>query len=121
MANTFTRSIKSSLVQSSTGTNEANTATTFDVVTAGGAATLIVLSVLVSNKTGSSANANLYLAPSGGISNGTYLIKNAPVPAGSSLEMISGSKIIMTASDVLRASADTSTALDITVSYLQQT
>jgi hypothetical protein len=37
------------------------------------------------------------------------------------LEMISGSKIIMNASDVLRASSDTASALDITVSYLQQT
>jgi len=50
-----------------------------------------------------------------------FLIKNAPIPAGSSLEMISGSKVIMTANDVLRASSDTSSALDITVSYLQQT
>jgi len=119
MANTFTRSTKSSLVQSTTGTNESNTATTFDIVTAGGSATLILLSVLISNKTGSSANGNVYLLPSGGT--GVYLLKNAPVPAGSSLEMISGSKIIMTANDILRASSDTASALDVTISYLQQT
>jgi hypothetical protein len=35
--------------------------------------------------------------------------------------MISGSKIIMTANDILRASSDTASALDVTISYLQQT
>jgi hypothetical protein len=50
-----------------------------------------------------------------------YLIRNAPVPTGSSLEIISGSKIIMEPGDVLRARSDTATALDISVSYLEQT
>ena len=119
MANTFTKSTKSSLVQATTGTNESNTSTTFDIDTAGSTATLIVLSILISNKSGSSANANVYLLPNGGT--GVYLIKSAPVPAGSSLEMISGSKIIVNSSDIIRASSDTSAALDITISYLQQT
>ena len=114
MANTFTKSTKSSLL-----TADVTSSATTNVVTAGGTATLIILSILVSNKTGSSANANIYLVPNTG--DAAFLIKNAPVPAGSSLEMISGSKIIMNASDVLRASSDTATALDITISYLQQT
>lgn len=119
MANTFTKVTKSSLVQATTGTNESNTSTTFDILTVGAGATVIVLSVLISNKAGSSANTNVYLLPSGGT--GVYLIKNAPVPAGSSLEMISGSKIIANTGDIIRASSDTSAALDITISYLQQT
>jgi hypothetical protein len=114
MANTFTKSTKSSLV-----TADVTSSATTNVVTAGSTATLIILSILVSNKTGSSANGNIYLLPSSG--DAAFLIKNAPIPAGSSLEMISGSKVIMTANDVLRASSDTSSALDITVSYLQQT
>lgn len=114
MANTFTKSTKSSL-----STADVTSSSATNVVTAGGTATLIILSVLVSNKTGSSANGNIYLLPNTG--DAAFLIKNAPIPAGSSLEMISGSKVIMTASDVLRASSDTSSALDITISYLQQT
>jgi hypothetical protein len=114
MANTFTKSTKSSL-----STNDVTSSATTNVVSAGGTATLIVLSVLISNKTSSSANANLYLLPNTG--DAAFLIKNAPIPAGSSLEMIGGSKIIMNSSDVLRASSDTASALDITVSYLQQT
>jgi hypothetical protein len=50
-----------------------------------------------------------------------YIIRNAPVPAGSSLEIISGSKIIMESSDVLRIRSGTATALDVAVSYLEQT
>lgn len=114
MANTFTKSTKSSL-----STADVTSSSATNVVTAGGTATLILLSILVSNKTGSSANGNIYLLPNTG--DAAFLIKNAPIPAGSSLEMISGSKVIMTASDVLRASSDTSSALDITISYLQQT
>jgi len=49
------------------------------------------------------------------------LIRNAPVPAGSSLEIISGNKVIMESSDILRARSDTASALDIAVSYLEQT
>lgn len=114
MANTFTRTTKSSLL-----TADVTSSATTDVVTVSSTATIIILSVLISNKLGSSANANVYLSASSGDS--TFLLKNAPVPAGSSLEIIQGSKLILLGNDVLRASSDTSSALDITVSYLQQT
>jgi hypothetical protein len=113
MANTFKVDTKSSLV------TDAVSNSTTNVLSAGGTATVILLSVLVSNKTGTSANVDVYLLTNTG--DDVYLIRNAPVPAGSSLELISGSKIIMEASDVLRARSDTSTALDIAVSYLEQT
>jgi hypothetical protein len=74
---------------------------------------------MVSNKSGASANVDVYLVTNTG--DDVYLIRNAPVPAGSSLELISGNKVIMESSDVLRARSDTATALDIAVSYLEQT
>ena len=89
------------------------------IVTAGASATNILLSILVSNKTGSSANVDIQLDVNSG--DDVFLIRNAPVPAGSSLEIISGNKVIMESSDVLRARSDTATALDIAVSYLEQT
>ena len=88
------------------------------VLTAGATATNILLSILVSNKTGTSADVDVYLETTG---DDVYLIRNAPVPTGSSLEIISGSKIIMEPNNVLRARSDTATALDISVSYLEQT
>ena len=89
------------------------------IVTAGASATNILLSILVSNKTGSSANVDIQLDANTG--DDVFLIRNAPVPAGSSLEIISGNKVIMESSDVLRARSDTASALDIAVSYLEQT
>lgn len=113
MANTFKIETKSSLV------TDAVSNTTTNVLSAGATATIIVLSVLVSNKTGTSSNVDVYLVTNTG--DDVYLIRNAPVPAGSSLELISGNKVIMESSDVLRARSDTSSALDIAVSYLEQT
>ena len=81
--------------------------------------TLIVLNALVANKTSTSANVDVYMVPNSGDS--VYLLKSVPVPAGSSLELITGSKIILESSDVLRGRADTASALDLTVSYLDQT
>lgn len=113
MANTFKNNTKSSLVTA------AITDPSATVVTTGGTATLIILSILVSNKTGSSANADVYLDRATG--DDVYLIRNAPIPAGSTLEIISGNKVILQSSDKLQARGDTASALDMTVSYLEQT
>ena len=51
---------------------------TATVVTAGGTATLIVLSILISNKTGSSASTDIYIDRNTG--DDIYLIRNAPIP-----------------------------------------
>ena len=113
MANTFKIDTKSSV--SNAGTSDAAT----NVVTAGGSATLVLLSCLLSNKTGTSANVDVFLVTNTG--DDVFLIKNAPVPAGSSLEIIAGSKIIMESNDVLRINAGTASALDASMSYLEQT
>ena len=112
MANTFKIETKADLVT----TAITNTAT--NVLSAGASATHVLLSILVSNKTGT-ADVDIYLVTNTG--DDVYLIRNAPVPGGGSLEIISGSKIIMESSDVLRARADTASTLDISVSYLEQT
>ena len=113
MANTFKQATKSSLSTNAVSSNST------DVLTAGNSSTLIILNALVANKTTTSANVDVYLVPNSGDS--VYLLKSVPVPAGSSLELITGSKIILESSDVLRARCDTSTAMDLTMSYLDQT
>jgi hypothetical protein len=113
MANTFKNDTKSSLVTAVITDPSAT------VVTAGGTATLIILSILASNKTSTSANVDVYIDKS--VGDDVYLIRNAPVPAGSSLELISGNKVIMEAGDKLQARCGTATAVDVTVSYLEST
>ena len=113
MANTFKIDTNADL------TTAVITDATAVVLTASASSTLILLSILVSNKSGSSANVDIQLDSNTG--DDVFLIRNAPVPAGSSLEIISGSKIIMESSDILRARSNTASALDIAVSYLDQT
>ena len=46
-----------------------------------------------------------------------YIIKNAPIPAGSSLELIDGgSKIVVQSGDKLRAKSNATDSLDVVVS-----
>ena len=113
MANTFKIDTKSSVSNAATG----DAATT--VVTAVGSATLVILSILISNKTAASAQVDVFVVKNSG--DNVFLIKNAPVPAGASLEIISGSKIILESSDILRINSNTASALDAAVSYLEQT
>ena len=113
MANTFKIDTKSSVSNAETGSSGTN------VVTAGGSATLVLLSCLISNKTGTSATVDVFLVTNTG--DDVFLLRNAPIPAGSSLELISGSKVIMESSDVLRVRTDTASAIDVAVSYLEQT
>ena len=108
MANTFKIDTKSSV--STSGSN---------LVTAGGSATLVILSILIANKTAASAQVDVFVNKNSG--DNVFLIKNAPVPGGSSLEIISGSKIILESSDVLQITSNTASALDASVSYLEQT
>ena len=112
MANTFKVDTKASV------TTQVITHADAIIVTAGGSATCVLLSVLLANKTGTSADVDVYLETTG---DDVYLIRNAPVPAVSSIECISGSKVIMEATDKLRVRCGTATAIDVSVSYLEQT
>ena len=113
MANTFKSDTKLNVV------TDAVTSTNATVVTAGGSSTLVLLSILLSNTSAASQDVDVALIKNSG--DNTHIIKNAPVPAGSSLEIIAGSKIIMESSDVLRIRAATASKIDATVSYLDQT
>ena len=112
MANTYKSDVKANVV------TDALSASTTVLVTASGSSTLVLLSILLSNKVASSTDVDVFLETAG---DDVFLIKNAPVPAGSSLEIISGSKIIMEANDKLKIRAATASAIDATVSYLDQT
>ena len=53
----------------------------------------------------------------------TYIVKGASIPAGSSLEVMAGNKLVLqhngTAGDVLRITSGTASALDATISVLE--
>ena len=52
-------------------------------------------------------------------SNDYYLIKNATIVSGGSLELIDGgSKIVMQNNDILKAKSDTASSLDVWASFV---
>ena len=86
-----------------------------------GAATLFtadsydtVVGISVSNVTTSAVVASVYINDG---SNDIYLVKNAPIPAGSSLQVLDGgAKFVVQASDALKVVSDTASSLDVWVS-----
>ena len=107
----------------------ASAGTAYKMYTCAGSTTTVVLGLILTNIHSSAVTAEVELVSNTGsrggandVTNGTsFLIKDVTIPAGSSLEIISGSKIIMESSDVLRVRTDTGSAIDVAVSYLEQT
>ena len=76
----------------------------------------------MANKTASGVTASVFLDNYDG-SNDVYIVKDATIPAGASLEVMSGNKIVVmnngTTGDVIRVSSGTATAIDATVTVLE--
>ena len=50
-----------------------------------------------------------------------FLVKDAPVPAGGTLELLSGNKVVLLATDVLKIDADVASKIDATLSIMEIT
>jgi hypothetical protein len=75
-----------------------------------------VISIRLANITTSQVTVDVFIRNS---SVDYYLIKNAPIPAGSSLELIdSGSKIVLKNGDVLHAICSAASSVDAVVSVV---
>ena len=118
MANDFKRFTVPS-VNTSTGSSAS---AVYTVPSSGSAMESIVIGITLANKTSSGVTASVFLDNYDG-SNDVYIIKDASIPAGSSLEVMAGNKIVVqgngSANDVIRVSAGTATAVDATVSVLE--
>ena len=77
----------------------------------------VLLSVLASNTSANSQNVTVELVKSGASVTGS-LVTSGVVPNQSSLEFLTGNKVIVESEDVIRAYAGTGNAVDITVSYM---
>jgi len=118
MANDFKRFTVSS-VNTSVG---ASASAVYTVPSSGSAMESIVIGITLANKTSTGVTASVFLDNYTG-SNDVYIVKDATIPAGSSLEVMAGNKIVVqgdgSANDVIRVSAGTATAVDATVSVLE--
>jgi hypothetical protein len=106
MAQDFERSYASSISNSSGSPTTLVTSNSDDAI----------VSIRCVNKHTTAVNVTVLIS-SGGTD--YFVIKDAPLPLGGSLELIdSGSKIVIQSADVVKAYADTASAVDVLVSYV---
>ena len=73
-----------------------------------------IVGIYVANVTSSSVLASVYINDG---TNDIHLVKDAPIPAGSALQILDGgSKIVVQSGDALKIISDTATSLDTVVS-----
>ena len=102
MANTF-----KNYTSASVGTSAVTT------YTVPASTTSVTIGLTVANTTASQIKIDVQAA-------GVYVIKDAPIPAGSALSVLDG-KIILETSDTVVVTSDTATSADVILSVLEQT
>ena len=120
MANDFKRFTVNN-VNTSTG---ASASAVYTVPAGAGSSALesIIIGITLANTTTAGITASVFLDNNSG-SNDVHIVQNATIPAGSSLEVMAGNKLVVqnsgSAGDVIRVSAGTASACDATISVLE--
>lgn len=110
MANTFTRKLSQAV---------GNTAESIGSYTVGANTTAIVIGLTVTNTTGSTIAANVYIAD--GVAN-TSLVVNGPISAGSSLVLVGGDqKLVLETGDQVYVQSSAVSSLDAIMSIMEIT
>ena len=119
MANTF-RVVSHDVMPASSGTPE-------DLYTCPGSTTTIILGMVLANVHTSQVTVSVKLVSttSGGgrtaTNTTTFLLKDAPLPVGSSLEILSGNKVVLEASDKIQIDCSVADKASITMSIMEIT
>ena len=108
MANTFKLKTKANV-----GT------TTSDVYVVPSATTTVVIGVTLANTTGSSINVGVGVTRAS--TDDVNLMKNVPIPQGSSFEFMSGNKVVLETTDTLTAVSDVNNSLDVALTIMEIT
>ena len=120
MANDFKRFAKPSV-----GTSTGASADAVYTVPAGAGSTAlesIIIGITLANKTSTGVTASVFLDNEDG-SNDVFIVKDATVPAGSSLEVMAGNKIVVqndgSNADVVRVSCAAGASFDALITVLE--
>ena len=120
MANDFKRFAKKD-VAVNTGAS-ADAVYTVPAGTGSTALESIVIGITLANKHTSGITASVFLDHLDGSSD-VYIVKNATIPAGSSLEVMAGNKLVVqndgSNADVLRVESSRASSLDATITVLE--
>ena len=105
MANTFKNELRRNVGSSPT-----------QVYVAPSAKKSIIIELDVCNTTNGSVSCDAFITSS---SLDYYVVKNAPVPVGGSLQVIAGQKIVLESGDSLSVRSSVASSLDVIVSILE--
>ena len=76
----------------------------------------IKITVTISSDTGSNASGF-----GGGTNKDAFLVKNVPIPEGSTIELLSGNKIFLQTTDIVKIQSDTAASFNCVFSFVEQT
>lgn len=93
--------------------------TTSAVYTVPAATTTTVIGITLANTSGSSINVGVGVSRVS--SDSVKLLKDAPIPQGSTLEFMQGNKIVLEATDTITVVSDTASSLDASITILELT
>jgi len=119
MPNTF-KVVSHDVMPASAGTPE-------DLYTTPSSTTTVVLGLVIANVHTSQVTADVKLVSntSGGgrtaTNTTTFLLKDAPIPVGSSLEILSGNKVVLETTDKLQIDCSVADKVSITLSIMEIT
>ena len=118
MANDFKRYTKADCGTGAGASGE----TIYTVPSSGSAMETIVIGITLANTSTTGITGSVFIDNHDG-SNDVYIVKNATIPAGASLEVMAGNKLVLqgtgSANDILKVTASASSSLDATVSILE--
>ena len=93
--------------------------TTTAVYVVPSATTTVVIGVPLANTSGSSINVGIGI--NRGSSDDVKLMKNVPIPQGSSFEFMGGNKIVLESTDTFVAESDVNNSLDVALTIMEIT
>ena len=111
MANTFKLKTKAGI-----------DASLVDVYTVPSSTTTVIIGLTIANIKGASVTADAQIvtaSSSGENADDVYIIKSVPLPAGSSIEVMAGNKVVLEAGDVLKVKGSVTNAVDAILSIME--
>ena len=113
MANTF-KLKNNEVMPSSAGTPDT-------LYTVPSSTTTVVIGLTLANVHTSQVTASVTVIDSSNSNETSHVIKDAPIPVGSSLEIMSGNKIILEASDIIKVDCSVADKVSATLSIMEIT
>ena len=95
--------------------------TTVGIYTAPAATTTVVIGITLSNTSGSGVNVGVAVSRTSDTKEDVHLLKNAPIPQGSSLEFMGGNKVVLEETDTVTVDSDTNNSVDASLTIMEIT